>query len=98
MPARHEEEVLGETLDKLARLNHPDYEVIAIIGHDDPGTEAVARAAADRHPDVVRVVMDYSVPKNKEPLEDDRHPWKPGRRPRSPTAAGESHLIIQNMF
>ncbi len=65
VPARHEEEVLGETLDKLAALDHPDYEVIAIIGHDDPGTEAVARAAADRHPEIVRVVMDYSVPKNK---------------------------------
>lgn len=65
VPARHEEEVLGETLDKLAALDHPDYEVIAIIGHDDPGTEAVARAAAERHPDIVRVVMDYSVPKNK---------------------------------
>lgn len=65
VPARHEEEVLGDTLDKLAVLDHPDYEVIAIIGHDDPGTEAVARAAADRHPGIVRVVMDYSVPKNK---------------------------------
>ncbi len=65
VPARHEEEVLGDTLDKLARLDHPDYEVIAIIGHDDPGTEAVARAAAARHPHIVRVVMDHSVPKNK---------------------------------
>ncbi len=65
VPARHEEEVLGDTLDKLAQLDHPDYEVIAIIGHDDPGTEVVARAAADRHPGIVRVVMDYSVPKNK---------------------------------
>ncbi|SDU83412.1 Glycosyltransferase, catalytic subunit of cellulose synthase and poly-beta-1,6-N-acetylglucosamine synthase [Microlunatus sagamiharensis] len=65
VPARHEEEVLGDTLDKLAQLDHPDYEVIAIIGHDDPGTEAVARAAAARHPEIVRVVMDHSVPKNK---------------------------------
>ena len=39
--------------------------MIAIIGHDDPGTEAVARAAAERHPEIVRVVIDYSVPKNK---------------------------------
>ncbi|MGI8627466.1 MAG: glycosyltransferase family 2 protein, partial [Geodermatophilaceae bacterium] len=65
VPARHEEEVLGDTLDALSELDHPDYEVIAIIGHDDPGTEAVARAAADRHPDIVRVVIDHSVPKNK---------------------------------
>lgn len=65
VPARHEQEVLGDTLDALAVLDHPDYEVIAIIGHDDPETEAVARAAADRNPDRIRVVMDYSVPKNK---------------------------------
>jgi glycosyltransferase XagB len=65
VPARHEEEVLGDTLDALAALDHPDVEVIAIVGHDDPGTEAVARAAADRHPARVRVVVDDSVPKNK---------------------------------
>ncbi|MCW2584211.1 MAG: glycosyl transferase, family 2, partial [Klenkia sp.] len=65
VPARHEEEVLGDTLDALAVLDHPDYEVIAIVGHDDPGTEAVARAAARRHPGRVRVVVDDSVPKNK---------------------------------
>ena len=65
VPARHEQEVLGDTLDALAVLDHPDYEVLAIIGHDDPETEAVARAAARRHPDRVRVVMDHSVPKNK---------------------------------
>ena len=65
VPARHEEEVLGTTLDALAQLHHPAFEVIAIIGHDDPGTEAVARAAAERHPEIVRVVIDHSVPKNK---------------------------------
>ncbi|WP_209308959.1 glycosyltransferase family 2 protein [Blastococcus sp. CT_GayMR16] len=65
VPARHEEGVLGDTLDALAALQHPRYEVIAIVGHDDPGTDAVARAAAARHPSRVRVVVDDSVPKNK---------------------------------
>ncbi|GGF41460.1 glycosyltransferase [Subtercola lobariae] len=65
VPGRHEEEVLGETLDVLARQEHPDFEIIAIVGHDDPGTEAVARAAAARHPDIIRVIVDESVPKNK---------------------------------
>lgn len=65
VPGRHEEEVLGETLDVLAQQDHPDYEVIAIVGHDDPGTEAVARAAAARHPEIIRVIVDDSVPKNK---------------------------------
>lgn len=65
VPARHEEQVLGHTLDQLASSDHPDFEIIAIIGHDDPGTEAVARAAAARHPGLVRVVIDESEPKNK---------------------------------
>ena len=65
VPARHEELVLGQTLDSLADIDHPDFEVLAIVGHDDPGTEAVARAAAARHPGVVRVVIDVTVPKNK---------------------------------
>jgi len=65
VPGRHEEEVLGDTLDRLAQQDHPDFEIVAIVGDDDPGTEEVARAAADRHPGLIRVVVDYSVPKNK---------------------------------
>ena len=65
VPARHEEEVLGQTLDRLATQSHPDLEIIAIVGHDDPGTELVAREAAARHPELIKVVVDHSVPKNK---------------------------------
>jgi cellulose synthase/poly-beta-1,6-N-acetylglucosamine synthase-like glycosyltransferase len=65
LPARHEQGVLADTIDSLARLDHPMYEVIVIIGHDDPETESIARAAAARHPRIVRVVMDYHLPKNK---------------------------------
>ena len=65
VPARHEQAVLEQTLEQLRRLDHPDFEVIAIIGHDDPETHAVAQRVADRHPDTVRVVVDHSVPKNK---------------------------------
>ena len=65
VPGRHEEEVMGQTLDRLALQDHPDFEIIAIVGHDDPGTERVAREAAARHPDLIRVVVDSSVPKNK---------------------------------
>jgi hypothetical protein len=65
LPARHEQDVLGDTIDALARLDHPKYEVIVIIGHDDPETECVARAAAARYPRNVKVVMDYHLPKNK---------------------------------
>lgn len=65
VPARHEQAVLGDTLDALAALDHPDHEVVAIIGHDDPETHAVALAAQRRHPGLVRVVVDWSAPKNK---------------------------------
>src|SRR6478609_8085301 len=65
LPARHEQDVLRDTIGALARLDHPKYEVIVIIGHDDPETESVAREAAARHPRIVSVVMDYHVPKNK---------------------------------
>ncbi len=65
VPARHEETVLAHTIDRLAESDHPDFEILVLIGHDDPGTEAVARDAERRHPGLVRVVIDHSVPKNK---------------------------------
>jgi cellulose synthase/poly-beta-1,6-N-acetylglucosamine synthase-like glycosyltransferase len=65
VPGRHEEAVLGSTLTRLATLDHPDYEVLAIVGHDDPGTHAVAEEVAQRHPDRVRVIVDHSWPKSK---------------------------------
>jgi cellulose synthase/poly-beta-1,6-N-acetylglucosamine synthase-like glycosyltransferase len=65
VPARHEEAVLGATLERLARLDHPAFEVVAVVGHDDDGTRAVAEAVAHQHPDHVRVVVDHSWPKNK---------------------------------
>lgn len=65
VPGRHEEAVMGRTLDALAAQTHPHVEIIAIVGDDDPGTHRVAREAAERHPDRIRVVVDDSVPKNK---------------------------------
>jgi glycosyltransferase XagB len=65
VPARHEEAVLGDTLDQMAALDHPYYEILVIVGHDDPETTAVARQAAHRHGAKVRVVVDTNWPKNK---------------------------------
>lgn len=65
VPARHEEHVLATTLERMAALHHRRYEVIVIVGHDDPQTAAVAEAAAARHPGLVRVVVDYNAVKNK---------------------------------
>ncbi len=65
VPARHESAVLGPTLERLAGLDHPWFEVIAIVGDDDPATREVAEEVAARWPGIVRVVVDDSVPKSK---------------------------------
>jgi cellulose synthase/poly-beta-1,6-N-acetylglucosamine synthase-like glycosyltransferase len=65
VPARHEEAVLGATLAGLVGLSHPDYEVIVVVGHDDPGTMSVAQEWSARHPEIIRMVIDHSWPKTK---------------------------------
>jgi cellulose synthase/poly-beta-1,6-N-acetylglucosamine synthase-like glycosyltransferase len=65
VPGRHEQDVMGQTLDQLAEQDHPDFEIIAIVGEDDPETDRVVREAAARHPDIIRVVVDDTAPKNK---------------------------------
>jgi glycosyltransferase XagB len=65
VPARHEEKVLAHTVTRLLQSQHPDFEVVVIVGHDDPGTTAVAEELAAQHPDRVRVVVDHHDRKNK---------------------------------
>ena len=65
VPARHEARILGTTLEGLATLDHPDYEVVVVVGEDDPETADAARASSSRHPDRIRVVVDESRPKSK---------------------------------
>lgn len=65
IPARHEEAVLGDTIARVAESNYKNFEVLVIIGHDDPVTEKVARDAASRSAKNVRVIIDHSVPKTK---------------------------------
>lgn len=65
VPARHEEAVLSSTLDTLRGMVHPDFEILVVVGHDDPETEAVAREVEARAHGKVRVLVDDSVPKNK---------------------------------
>ena len=65
VPARHEEAVLEATLMRLATSPHPAFEVLVVVGHDDPGTHEVAQRVADRYPGLVRVLVDASWPKSK---------------------------------
>jgi cellulose synthase/poly-beta-1,6-N-acetylglucosamine synthase-like glycosyltransferase len=64
VPARHEEQVLARTITQLLRQDHPDFEILVIVGHDDPGTARVAEQleATDER---VRVVVDTHAQKNK---------------------------------
>ncbi len=65
LPARHEEAVLAHTVARMLESTHTDYEVVVIVGHDDPGTTAVAERLARQRPDRVRVVVDHHPKKNK---------------------------------
>lgn len=65
VPARHEEVVLEATLTRLMTSDHPAFEVLVVVGDDDPGTREVAERVAGRHPDRLKVVVDPSWPKSK---------------------------------
>ena len=64
VPARHEQEVLSSTLALLRRQDHPAFQVIVVVRHDDPGTRAVAERAiaGDGR---FSIVTDFSWTKNK---------------------------------
>lgn len=64
VPARHEQGVLYDTLAQLAEQDHPDFEIVCIVGHDDPETMAVA-CRAEAAFSMVSVVVDENWPKNK---------------------------------
>jgi cellulose synthase/poly-beta-1,6-N-acetylglucosamine synthase-like glycosyltransferase/GT2 family glycosyltransferase len=64
LPARHEEQVLPTTLRRMAKQQHPDFEVIVVVGDDDPGTHRAAQdaVAGDCR---FRVVVDANPVKSK---------------------------------
>jgi cellulose synthase/poly-beta-1,6-N-acetylglucosamine synthase-like glycosyltransferase len=65
VPARHEEGVLEATLSRLVRSDHPDFEVLVVVGTDDQSTRTAAERVAARHPGRISVVVDDSWPKSK---------------------------------
>jgi cellulose synthase/poly-beta-1,6-N-acetylglucosamine synthase-like glycosyltransferase len=65
VPARHEEGVLASTLERMANVNHPWFEIIVVVGDDDTPTRDIAYAAAARHPGLITVGVDSSSPKSK---------------------------------
>ncbi|MFC5720168.1 glycosyltransferase [Streptomyces gamaensis] len=65
VPARHEQAVLEHTVRGLLRSTHRRFEVLVIVGHDDPGTAEVAELVAALSPNRVRVITDTHAVKNK---------------------------------
>jgi hypothetical protein len=65
VPARHEEVVLEATLTRLMTSDHSAFEVLVVVGDDDPLTREVAERVAGQHPERMSVVVDSSWPKNK---------------------------------
>ncbi len=65
VPARHEERVLAHTVGRLLEARHRNFEIIVIVGNDDPKTAMVAYELARSDPERVRVVVDTNEVKNK---------------------------------
>jgi cellulose synthase/poly-beta-1,6-N-acetylglucosamine synthase-like glycosyltransferase len=65
VPARHEQAVLAQTVERLLRSTHEAFEIIIIVGHDDPETAAVADRVARTAPARILVVTDHNEHKNK---------------------------------
>ena len=59
VPAFHEEDVIGRTLETLAQQKYPrsKFEVLVTLRDDDHGTISAALEVAQRHPDVIRVYV-----------------------------------------
>jgi len=68
LPARHEEAVYRETIQKVYELNYPKelMQIVAICREDDPGTIAEAQATIDQLGDPnVQLVIFNDMPINK---------------------------------
>ena len=65
LPARHETAVLEHTVERLLRSTHEGFEIIIIVGHDDPATAEVAHRVALGAPGRILVVTDHNEQKNK---------------------------------
>jgi hypothetical protein len=52
------------SLDEMASIDYPDFEVIAVVGHDDADAAEAVVLSASRHPSRVRFVVDRHRPTN----------------------------------
>jgi cellulose synthase/poly-beta-1,6-N-acetylglucosamine synthase-like glycosyltransferase/putative flippase GtrA len=69
LAARHEAAVLGATLARMSRLEHPNYTVYVIVDHRDDGeTAAIAHHYEQRFPGIIRVVEYPDVPRSSKPI------------------------------
>ncbi|HET6834690.1 MAG TPA: glycosyltransferase family 2 protein [Acidimicrobiales bacterium] len=62
---RGDEEGFGRTLEHLAAFDHPNVEILAVVGHNQPRARELAVAAAYRQPHRIRVVVDRAFRRNE---------------------------------
>lgn len=65
VPVPRSDDRVGETLDRLARLEGAVFEVVAVVAYDDLPGRAAAVAAAARHPERVRSFVDRHHRRNR---------------------------------
>lgn len=66
VPCRDEsQEVMDETIRRLLAQDHPDFEVIISLGHDDLPTIAAAQNIVNRYPGRVRLSINHEDHKSK---------------------------------
>ena len=62
---RGDAEGLARTLEALAAFDHPELEILAVVGHNDSRARELAAAAAYRQPHRMRVVVDRGFRRNE---------------------------------
>jgi Glycosyltransferases, probably involved in cell wall biogenesis len=80
VPARHEaDHVLSRTYQRILESDYPQQlvQVIAIVGHDDPDTTAIAQRFSRAHRNF-QVVIDYNAKKSKPAALETARPYCTG--------------------
>lgn len=66
VPCRNEpERVMRATLERLLVQDHPDFEILVSVGHDDSATMAIAQKLAREHPGRITLSVNSDPVKNK---------------------------------
>ena len=65
VPARHETAVLEQTIEGVLASSYTNFEIVLIVGDDDPDTAAIAWKLANDVPGIITVAVDSNPNKSK---------------------------------